>query len=273
MKLQNMICLLMLAQSLFAFGRDDNMLIIGHRGACGYAPENTLSSFQKALDMGVDMIELDVFVCLTDELVVIHDEDVDRTTNGHGKVVDMNFQQLRRLIVDGDEQIPTLDEVIQLVNRQVPINIELKGPGTAVPVTKLINSYLQQGWKSTDFFVSSFDHAQVLEFKQLCPSVTTGVLFWNSWKNFLCEYFSGFMPDKVLQFLCGNDERKMVQIALQHKADFIGLDVASVTKQMVDCSHRSGFPVWVYTVNDKETADRLRAMHVDGICSNYPDLV
>jgi glycerophosphoryl diester phosphodiesterase len=70
---------------------------IGHRGACGYAPENTLLSFQKAIELNVDMVELDVYVCKTGELVVIHDEKVDRTTNGHGYVMEKTFEELRSL--------------------------------------------------------------------------------------------------------------------------------------------------------------------------------
>ena len=111
-----------------------SFLIIGHRGACGYEPENTLVSFARAVNMGVDMIELDVYACKTGELVVHHDDTVDRMTNGHGNVIDMSFAELRSLKVAGIEQIPTLSEVIDLIDHKVPIDIELKGPGTAKPI-------------------------------------------------------------------------------------------------------------------------------------------
>lgn len=102
MKLQKwMIAVLLLPVCILFLTPGADMIIVGHRGASGYEPENTLSSFQRALDMGVRMIELDVYVCKTGELVVMHDDEVDRTTNGHGHVVDMTFDQLRDLVVDG----------------------------------------------------------------------------------------------------------------------------------------------------------------------------
>jgi glycerophosphoryl diester phosphodiesterase len=227
-----------------------DMLVIGHRGACGYEPENTLISFSRALDMGVKMIELDVYVCKTGELVITHDDDVSITTNGYGKVVDMTFCELRKLKVKGTAQIPTLQEVIELVDHRIPINIELKGPGTAKPVADLLKNYLAKGWSNQDFIISSFDHNQVSEFKKLHPNIKTGVLF--SWRS---------MPTDI------------TYIALKHHANFIGLDVKVVTKSLVKQAHDASYPVYVWTVNDKKTADMMRTLQVDGIFSNYPDCV
>lgn len=227
-----------------------NMLIVGHRGACGYEPENTLPSFQRALDLGVAMVELDVYICATGELVITHDDDVNVTTDGHGKVVDMPFEDLRKLKVKGKGQIPTLQEVIELIDRRIPINIELKGPGTAKPVAQVVKKYLENGWKSKDFVVSSFDHNQVAEFKKLCSDIKTGVLF--SWRN---------TPNDI------------AYIALQHYANFIGLDLKAVTQDLVKLGHDAGYPVYVWTVNDKVTADKMKNFKVDGIFSNYPDQV
>lgn len=229
---------------------EKSFLIFGHRGACGYEPENTLSSFQKALELGVDGVELDVYVCKTGELVLMHDEEVDRTTNGHGKVVDMTFKQLQKLVVDGKERIPTLSEVIDLIDRQVPINIEIKGPRTAQPVADLLATYFDKGWESKDFVISSFDHPQLVEFKKFCPNVKIGALFlwWN-------------MP---------KDE---IKVAQELGADFIGLDAKAVSYDIVNRLHDAGFLVFVWTVNDKQTADKMRAMKVNGIFSNYPDRV
>lgn len=226
------------------------MSIVGHRGACGYEPENTLSSFQRALDLNVCMIELDVYVCASGQLVITHDDDVSVTTNGSGKVADMTLAQLRSLKVQGSGQIPTLQEVIDLVNRRIPINIELKGPGTAVPVAELIKKYIQKGLKYSDFVVSSFDHAQLHTFKQILPEIKIGILF--SWKN---------MPKNI------------VAVAQKYQACFIGLDIKTVTKKLVEEAHQAGFSVFVWTINDKHTADHMRLCGVDGIFSNYPDRV
>ena len=89
------------------------MMKIGHRGACGYEPENTLRSFNKALDLGVDMVEMDAHVCRSGEVVLIHDDTVDRTTDGHGHVADMMFTDLSRLDAGHGEKIPTLEQALE----------------------------------------------------------------------------------------------------------------------------------------------------------------
>src|SRR3990167_11327492 len=131
-----------------------NMLKIGHRGACGYAPENTLKSFQRAIDLGVDMIELDVQLCKSGELVVIHDDTVNRTTDGSGFVKKIKLKNLKKLDAGEEERIPTLEEILNLVDRRVKVNIELKGPKTAKPVLKLIDEYIKtKGWNIDDFII------------------------------------------------------------------------------------------------------------------------
>ena len=99
------------------------MLKIGHRGARGYAPENTLKSFQKAIELGVDAVELDVQLCKSGELIVMHDDTVDRTTDGSGFVKKLKLKDLKKLDAGMGERIPTLEEVLDLVNRRVKVNI------------------------------------------------------------------------------------------------------------------------------------------------------
>jgi len=137
-------------------------LKIGHRWAAGYEPENTLASFKKAIDLNVDMIELDVYLCKTGELVVLHDPKVDRTTNGIGYIEEKTFEEVRNLDAGKGEKIPTLKEVFELTNRKVKINIELKWAGTAKPVSKLIKEYVENKWREyDDFMISSFDHYEL----------------------------------------------------------------------------------------------------------------
>ena len=238
------------SKELSLSGNNQRMLIIGHRGACGYEPENTLVSFQRALDMGVDMIELDVHVCKTGQLVVMHDETVDRTTNGHGNVADMPFEELSSLRTEKNQQIPTLQEVIELIDRKIPINIELKGLGTAKPVSELVKVYFEKDWKADNFVISSFDHEQLLEFKKLCSDIKTGILF-----------DALLMPENI------------ASAAEKYAADFIGLDLEIITQDFVNAAHQKGFPVFVWTVNGKQAADRMRSFGVQGIFTNYPDKV
>ena len=106
------------------------------------------------------MVELDVYVFKTRELVVIHDETVDRTTNGRGSIIDISFEEIRSLDAGDGEQIPTLEEVLDLM-RGTRVNIELKGPGTAEPVVAVIADYVHnKGWSYDDFSVSSFNHSR-----------------------------------------------------------------------------------------------------------------
>ena len=100
--------------------------MIGHRGASGYEPENTLRSFEKALELGCSWIELDVHV-VGDQLVVIHDDDLSRTTDGFGLVSTSSFNYLRSLNAGKGEQVPILQEVLDLVGQRCRVNIELKG--------------------------------------------------------------------------------------------------------------------------------------------------
>jgi glycerophosphoryl diester phosphodiesterase len=104
------------------------MLRVGHRGARAYAPENTLASFKKALEIGVDATELDVRKTRDGELVVMHDADVKRTTNGKGLVSDMSLAQIKALSSDGDK-VPTLGEALDFLSGKVIVFIELKEQG------------------------------------------------------------------------------------------------------------------------------------------------
>src|SRR6476620_1347413 len=125
---------------------------IGHRGAKGYAAENTLASFQKAMDMNVDGIELDVHLSLDGRVMVIHDDTVDRTTSQTGLVTDFSAHELESL------GIPTLEAVFDLANRKCLINVELKTYETAVKTVEIIERYVSgKHWEYEQIIVSSFD--------------------------------------------------------------------------------------------------------------------
>lgn len=222
-------------------------MIIGHRGACGYSPENTLASFSRALEIGVDAVELDVHLAKSGELVVIHDETVDRVTHGRGKVADKTLAELKGYTLEGGEKIPTLEEVFDLVNRRCIINIELKGPSTAKPVADLIRKYLaERGWSSGDFFVSSFNHHELFAFHQLLPEVRTGAL----------------LEGIPLRYAAFAEEMQATHVVLNHH---------TVNQEFVRDAHTRGLKVFVYTVDDPDAMKELLAMGVDGIISNYPD--
>jgi glycerophosphoryl diester phosphodiesterase len=219
------------------------ILIIGHRGAMGYRPENTLASFELAIEMGCPWIELDVYF-VHNTLLVIHDDTLERTTNGAGKLASHNLDYLRSLDAGDGEKIPTLAEVLDLVDGRVGINIELKGAGTAGPVSALLDACCSEGWHPEQFLVSSFDHK---ELASADPGYRRGALFGRrSRKN----YFAA---------------------AHQLRAWSINLDLELVKPDTVTRAHEQGFRLLVYTVNEPVDMENMIAMGVDGIFTNYPD--
>ncbi|MBP7074033.1 MAG: hypothetical protein KBA81_01455 [Rhabdochlamydiaceae bacterium] len=222
-------------------------MIIGHRGACGLAPENTLASFAKALEIGVDAVELDVHLAKSGELVVIHDETIDRVSDGKGFVADKTLRELKECTLEGGEKIPTLNEVFDFIDRRCIINVELKGVLTAKPVAELIRKYvLEKGWSFEDFFVSSFNHHELFAFHQLLPEVQTGALLEG-----IPFHYASFAED----------------IGATH----VILYLYTLNKAFIDDAHRRGLKVFVYTVNEPDEMKLLLDMGVDGIISNYPD--
>ncbi len=239
----------LLVVGLLLYGLSMQAVIkIGHRGACGYAPENTLLSFEKAIELGVDMIELDVHVCKSGELVVIHEDKVDDTTNGTGYIIDLTLDQLKQLDAGDGEKIPTLQEVFECVNRRVKIDIELKGESTPVHVAEFIKQYVAKGWRYSDFIVTSFNHYFIQEFQQLLPDVFIGALYTG-------------VPIGY------------AQAAQKLQADAIIASWKFITQAFVDDAHARGMQVFVYTVDHPDDVIKMKQLGVDGICSNYPDRV
>lgn len=220
---------------------------IGHRGAMGYVPENTLKSFKKALDFDVDAIELDVFVCKSGEVVVIHDEKVDRTTNGEGYVVEKTLDELKTLDAGHGEKIPLLSEALDIINKEVKINIELKGENTAKPVLDLIEKYVKnKGWKYEHFLISSFNHYELRKFNELNSNIEIGALIAG-------------IPIGFAEF------------AERVNAKYVNLCIEFINQDFIDDAHKRGLKVYVWTVNDSDDIDRMKALNVDGIFSSFPD--
>jgi glycerophosphoryl diester phosphodiesterase len=225
------------------------IIIVGHRGACGYAPENTLSSFAKAIACGADMVEFDVWKCLSGELVVFHDAKVDRITDGSGYLELKTLDELKRLTVLGSERIPSLIEVFDFVARRVKLYIELKGSDTVYDVVKLIEQYVTtKQWQYDDFLVASFDHCQLQQVKQLNNAIAVAPLI------------SG-IPVSLGSF------------ASDVNAQVAALDAECITLRFVDDIHSRGILVYVFTVNDGNDAVRLVSYGVDGIITDYPDYI
>lgn len=163
-------------------------VIYAHRGASGYAPENTLESFKLAMEMGADGFELDVHVSRDGELIVIHDETVDRTTNGTGRIMDMTLQQIKALDASSHMEkyagarIPTLEEVYSLIQgTDLLINCELKTDAIQYPdIEKKCLDLARRMGVEGQLLYSSFNHYTLMQLKTLDPAVSTGALYSNA---------------------------------------------------------------------------------------------
>jgi glycerophosphoryl diester phosphodiesterase len=155
--------------------------IVGHRGAASYVAENTLASFDKARELGVDMVEFDVHLSADDRCVVIHDETVDRTTDGHGPVGEKSFAELRELDAGGGQRIPALEEVLEWARDVgMPLSVELKHPNVCtsrpyVGLEERVLDLLERHELLGACFVHSYHHAAARRIKELRPDVTTAI--------------------------------------------------------------------------------------------------
>ncbi len=223
-----------------------NFLCIGHRGAAGYEPENTLRSIRRALELGAHGIEVDVYL-VDGQLIVFHDAKLDRTTNGSGSLVRKTFAQLRALDAGKGEQIPTLREVFETVNRRALINIELKGARTAAPVVALIGEFLDRhGWRGEDFLVSSFNRTQLRAITD--PRIRIGLLLAR--------------PTR----LCWMNARRV-------RAWSVNPALRYATGPFIAKAHERGYRVFVYTANEPDDIARMRHLGADGVFTDFPDRV
>ena len=219
-------------------------LCIGHRGAKGRLPENTLPSFEHAINVGCEWVELDVHH-VDGELLVIHDKSVERTTNGKGLISELGFDEIRALDAGGGHPIPTLQEVINLVDRRCRVNVELRGPATAKPVSDLLSQYCLAEWSHHDFLLSSFNHKE-LELADIA-------------------YPRGILFAKLLPDMWDSAERLGAWSVNFHKGD--------VSRSLVDDAHARGYKVLVYTVNSNTDILKMIDYGVDGLFCDYPERV
>ncbi|MBR9853249.1 MAG: glycerophosphodiester phosphodiesterase [Algicola sp.] len=224
-------------------------LVIGHRGAMGHETENTLASVQKALDLGVDMIEIDVFKIQSGEIVVFHDQRVDRLANAGGNIEEYNFFQLRQLILDGGHKIPMLQDVLKLIDNKVTLNIELKGGGTTDKVNQIMDFYVEKrGWSMDNFVISSFKWDELRAMRDINKDVKIAVL-------------------------TSEDPLEGLKVAKELNAVAINPNYKTLTQENTAKIQSEGLKVYTWTVNEPEDIQRMVEFGVDGIITNYPERV
>lgn len=220
----------------------------GHRGAAGHAPENTLRAVECGLALGATGIEVDVHL-VDGQLVVIHDDTFERTTNGVGVVAESSLAYLRSLDAGGGERVPLLDEVADLVVGRGRLNIELKGRATGDAVAQWISTRVRAGGCAYDeFIVSSFDHRQLLEVSRIEKRILCGALLY------------GIPVDLAA---CGS---ALGAYSIHPSIDFL-------SDELLEDSRKRGLKVLVYTVNTPERVAAVRRLGVDGVFTDYPEII
>ena len=220
------------------------MFVTGHRGAGFLEPENTIRSINKALELGVDQIEIDVHLTKDDRVVVIHDTSVDRTTDGHGYVSDFSLDEIKDLDAGEGERIPILEEVIKLTKGRAILQIELKGLDVEEETVKIVEKYDAL----YGVVLTSFRHKAVKNVKKINPIIETGILF-------VCQ------PVDV------------VQLANSAHADAIHPNINYVDKEMINQARLHDLKVRVWNADDEKTLSKMISLGVDAIGTNRPDIL
>jgi glycerophosphoryl diester phosphodiesterase len=231
------------------------MINYGHRGASGYFPENTMVAFEKAIEMGATGIETDVQMTKDGVLVLIHDEYVNRTTDGIGLVKGFTYKELKTLNASNymkeystKTEIPTVEEFISFAKeKNITVNFEIKSGIILYPSIEenLINLIYKENFHK-QVILSNFNHYSVKKCKEISNEIKTGILFMEAL----------YMPEKYCNTV---------------GADCIHPYFYAINKDLVEDAHKENLLVNPFTVNDENTMKMLLSIGVDGIITNYPD--
>jgi len=233
-----------------------DIICIAHRGASGHAPENTLAAFREAMEIGVDGVECDVHCTKDMQVIVIHDNTLDRTTDRKGAVEDMTLDLVKKADAGSwfgpqfaAERIPTLREVLQLTKGKVIAVIEIKPDD----ITNRVVKEIENAKAVDDVLLQSFHPVVVRSAQELNPQIPRALLA------------GGGKPIRRLPGILD-----LIQKAAEVGAGVLNLSSNIITPHLVKESHRRGISIWAWTVDDEAEMKRLATMGVDGITSNYP---
>jgi glycerophosphoryl diester phosphodiesterase len=225
------------------------VLTIAHRGASGSFPENTLCAFRAAIEAAADACELDVRLTSDNAAVVIHDETVDRTTDGHGPVAAMTLEELKRLDAGGGfaprfrgERIPTLEETFTLAAGRCGLHVELKAEG----VERSVGAIVRAHDALENSMASSFDWEMLARARAAEPRLR-------------------------IALLAEKEPERLIEAARAMKADAVNPRFDMVSAGLCAAAHRRGLKVYTWTVDVPELMEMLIEMGVDGIATNYPE--
>jgi glycerophosphoryl diester phosphodiesterase len=221
------------------------MQIMGHRGAAGLAPENTITAIAEALAASADWIEFDVRRTQDGHIVLVHDRNTGRVAKKRLTVHKTAVSELQALEMKRGGTIPTLKEALEIIGKQAKINIEIKSADCVPQVVELIQNYVKQGYPHTHFLVSSFSPAVLRAAYQLDKKIPYGLLqIWPLRFRWLSSV-------------------KLSAVGFYH--------ISALTPFIVALAKRRGLYTYAYTVNGFEEAKQLKRLGIDGIITNYPN--
>jgi glycerophosphoryl diester phosphodiesterase len=230
--------------------------VIAHRGFSGAAPENTIAAVQAAVDVRADMVEIDVTLSADGHIVVIHDQTLDRTTDGSGEVSQFTLAELKQLDAGtwfnpsfAGERISTLEEVFAEVKGRILLNVEIKSEAVARGVVGKVASAIREHGMIDQVVVSSFSPAALEEMHSIAPEIRTAVLY----------------NTKVHQ------GRDAVEIVTDLGASVFNIKRQRLTRKMLRRCREHDIPVGIYTVNEPRRMRRLVKRDVDAIFTSHPD--
>ncbi|HEY65771.1 MAG TPA: glycerophosphodiester phosphodiesterase [Caldilineae bacterium] len=218
--------------------------VVGHRGAAGVMPENTLKGFRYAIDLGVDYVECDVHLTRDGHLVVIHDETVDRTTNGTGRVRDLDLAAIRSLDAGEGERIPTLDEVLDTIRGRTKLLCELKGEGVE---DAAVDAVLARDM-AADVIFTSFHMDRIARVKRRDGRLRVGAIFWDP-------------------------EEEDIRRAADLGACGVGIHYRNLCLRLVDVAHDLGLDVRAWNPDTLHEQQAMIALGADGVSTNRPDIL
>lgn len=228
-----------------------NTLSIGHRGAKGYVAENTYESISKAIQLGVDGIEIDVFKCASGELVLFHDKNLKELTGESGLIENLTIKELEQFLVLGKYKIPTLKDVLTRIEKPLFVNIELKGLNTAQATSKIIADISRStSWSLEHFIVSSFNWDELELFRSIDKNTPVGVLVSKSMSI-----------------------NEAIEFGKKINAQAIHPNFKLLNDKAVKKIKNNGFKIYTWTVNNEDDINFMKKLKVDGIISDYPDRI
>ena len=231
-------------------------LVFGHRGVPDETPENTIASFQKAMELGLDGVELDARLCTTGELIVFHDDKVDKVTNGSGLIEELSFEELRALDAGShlsedfkDERIPTLEETLEVLGDKMLINIELKTKSIRDDgLEKAVIDLVERMGLQFSVILSSFNPFSVWRVTKINPALTTALLFAEDQPIYLKRAWGSYL----------------VRIAGLHPR------YPLVTDKLLKRARANRWFVCTWTVDETSAAEHFFEMGVDIVITNHP---